>query len=326
MYRNTKRKAVKRIGLSAVLAAGVLGTGIGVASASTHSHSRHAHESGVNTSTTDHGRKNGRDEGKGHAFALRGFITAVTSTSITISGRNGTSASFALDSSTTIMKGHSAATVADLKVGERVFIVPSSTSSSTAASVFIAGTEDRNGQDQRGQSRADDDNSLEGVVSAASLTSITITEKGGASATFALDSSTTVTMGHSAGTLASLAVGEMVQVTPSSTSPTTAASVEIDLAHVAGTVTGVNGDTITVTTEGGASVSVLASSSTTFTMNGSNAPLTSVTPGSFIFAEGTMASASTLDATSIAVGAPTGAGDSVDVSGSVSLGVSLSGD
>ncbi len=75
-----------------------------------------------------------------------------------------------------------------------------------------------------------------GDVTAVSTSSITITEWNGTSATFALTGTTTYSEGKTSVTWSALATGERVNIGVSSSDPTTATSVNIELAELFGTV------------------------------------------------------------------------------------------
>ena len=143
-----------------------------------------------------------------------------------------------------------------------------------------------------------------GVVSAVSSTSLSVTDPSGTTTVFALNSSTTVTKERVAATLADLAVGEQVRITPTSAGSTTASSIDIEQPSVMGKVTAVSGDTITVTGPNGVTSTIEVSSSTTYSKNDATAALSDVTVGSFVFAQGSIASGSTttLNATTVGIG------------------------
>lgn len=140
---------------------------------------------------------------------------------------------------------------------------------------------------------------LGGVVTAASATSLTITEWNGTSATFALTSATTYTAGSTSVGNSALATGERVRVGVSSSDSTTATSVSIELAQLFGTVTGVSGNTITIKDPQGFTRTIVVSSSTTYPNSG----LSAVTTGAKVFAQGTVdPNGTTLDAMTLYVG------------------------
>jgi len=136
-----------------------------------------------------------------------------------------------------------------------------------------------------------------GTVSAASTTSITVTNRVGVSSTFAITSTTTVLEGWTAATAAALMTGEHVTVLPTTPTSGVAARIRIFLSSVQGRVSAVSGDNITLTKHDGLAVSVVASSATTFTLGDASATLSDVTVGSWIRARGVVdTSANALDA------------------------------
>lgn len=355
MYRTTTKKVIQRGSLSAVVALGVLTTGIGVAGASSsHHHSSKSHESGFNH--------------------LGGVVTAVSATSITVLNKHTTTpVTYTIDATTVVTIGGTAATAANLAVGERVLIVPSTTTPKLAARIAIAKASTEVGNDglvtaisPTSITLTDDETKapvtftidatttvtlggaasavaaitvgafvkvlpntttstlaasiavrapkkslcVSGDVTAVSATSITVQGKGGgAPVTFAIDANTKVLEGRSAATAAALAVGEHVRVAATSAAPTTAASIDIELASVAGKVVSVTGSVIVVSNHGGLYQTVDVSATTTYFMGGTSSTLAAVTVGSFIFAEGLVDSTHTiLNAITVGIGQGAGAG------------------
>jgi hypothetical protein len=149
-----------------------------------------------------------------------------------------------------------------------------------------------------------------GVVTALTSGSITVTDPSGTATTFTISSSTTVTKDRSTASISDLALGDEVRVMPGATDSSTAASIDIVQPSVMGKVSAINGDTITIAGPNSTSATVIVSNATTYTKDGATATLGDVTVGSSIFAEGSFASptdTSTLEATSVGIGAPRGA-------------------
>ncbi len=144
-----------------------------------------------------------------------------------------------------------------------------------------------------------------GYVTAVTLTSVTVDEWNGTSVTFNLTGTTTYTAGNQPETWALLVVGDRVRIQTSPSDPTTALSVNIELAMLFGTVSGVSGETITITDWQGFTRTILASTTgTTFTVGGvPGGSITDVTIGSKILALGTVdPNGTTLDALQIFIG------------------------
>lgn len=240
-----------------------------------------------------------------------GVITAVSATSITLSSKHGSRSTFSIDASTTVTKAGGVATLADLVVGERVHVVPSATSATSAASIAIVPSE------QRGPGEE-----VEGVVTAVSSSSITVQGRHGTSSTFSIDATTSVMAGRVTGAISELAVGERVGIEPSSTASTLASLIRIDLAHVAGQVVSVTGNTIVVSNRDGFNQTIVVGPSTTYAKAGATAALSDVTTGSYIFAEGLVdVNKTSLDATSVGIGQPGSGSVGMEMSGSISMGL-----
>jgi Domain of unknown function (DUF5666) len=153
-----------------------------------------------------------------------------------------------------------------------------------AASVSVASAE------------TNDSGRVWGTVSAASATSITVTNRVGVSSTFSITTTTKVLEGWTTVTTAALMTGEHVTVLPTSEASGVAARIRIFLSAVQGRVSAVSGDNITLTKHDGLALSVVASSATTFTLGDASATLSDVTVGSWIRARGVVdTSANALD-------------------------------
>jgi hypothetical protein len=196
MYRTTKQKALRRGSLSAVVVISVLATGVGIsgiAGASTHTPTK-AHSAGAVPLTGPLAGTSGsaRDVGPGRGEGIGGTVTAVSATSVTVEDRSGTTTSYAIDSSTTFVKGPSTVTAADLKVGEQVRIRPTTTGATTAATVEI------------------DLAHAAGKVVSVSGNSIVVTGRGGLSETITVNGSTTYSRAGVNSSLASVTVGSFI--------------------------------------------------------------------------------------------------------------------
>ena len=148
-------------------------------------------------------------------------------------------------------------------------------------------------------------NGAGGDVTALTSSAITVLNREGTSTTYAITSTTNVTKDRANSTLAALALGENVHIAVNQTDATSAISIDIVPANIAGKVTAESGDTITITGPNGSTGTIVVSSSTTFAKSGSTASLSDVTVGSFVFAEGTFgATATTINAASVGIGQP----------------------
>jgi hypothetical protein len=188
MYRTTKKKLVKRVGITAVAALGAVGVSAAVASASPIAKSTGHTSAGAHDSTpTPNGAM-----GPGCAMGSGGVVTALTSTSITISDPSGTTTTYTITSSTTVTKDRVTAAIADLAVGDEVHVVPSASGSTTAASIAIV------------------EPSVMGKVTAVSGDTITISGPNSSSATVIVSSATTYTKDRASATLADVTVGSSI--------------------------------------------------------------------------------------------------------------------
>jgi hypothetical protein len=228
------------------------------------------------------------------AIKLGGVVTAVTSTSVTVTGHNGTSSTYTITSGTTFSEGGATVTATDLVVGSHVDIQVSSTALTTATSINI-------------KAEASRPVTLGGLVTAVTPTSVTVTGGNGTSSTFVITTTTTFTEGSTTVTAADLVVGDRVGIEVTSTNATTATSISIALARVSGQVTAVSGDTITITDHKDVTSTILVGTTTTYSKGGAAAALTDVTVGTTISAQGTIgATPTTLDATSVNIGSKCG--------------------
>jgi hypothetical protein len=111
-------------------------------------------------------------------------------------------------------------------------------------------------------------NATDGVVTAVSATSVTITAQDGTSTPYAITTATTFTEGSTTVTAADLVVGSHVDIQVSSTTPGTAASINIKAnrpIRLGGVVTAVTATSVTVTGRDGTSTPYTITTATTFT-------------------------------------------------------------
>ena len=282
MNRRGMSNVAVRTGLMSAAAVALLIAGVSVAGATTAA-PRHHH---FIMSRAHHGHGH-------HHGDVRGVVTAVSLTAITLQGKHSAEETFTIGATTTVSKDGVTASLSDLAVGERVTVVPATTAATTAGSIVISSAQSHPHGDARG------------IVSAVSPTSITIQHRNGADATYVIDSATVVFTGRTAGLSSDLAIGEHVQLESSPASATTAASITIELAHTAGRVVAVTTSTIVLAGGNGHERVIVVTSSTMFTKNGGAATLADVTAGSSVFAEGLVSpNHSTLDATTVVIGSP----------------------
>ncbi len=145
-----------------------------------------------------------------------------------------------------------------------------------------------------------------GVVTAVTDTSITVKHLDGTSTTYTITSTTALYEGPTTIAASSLALGQHVEIELSSANSTLAQSINVQAPVLFGTVTTVQGNTITISDLEGFSRTIVVDSSTTYTKSGAAATLGDVSVGTLISAEGTVdANLTSLDATSVSMGQPT---------------------
>ncbi len=285
MGRPNRRTIVNRAGVSAAVAIGTLATGIGVAAAA-----------GAGTPPPTAAPVGSHQPWGRSAYGdlgAVGAVSAVSTNSITVRDAAGAPMTFAITPSTVVRRGGTASTVAALAVGQNVAVMVSAADASIAATIVVVPAAAHLGD------------YADGVVTTVSTTSITVKNRSGASSTYAIDGATTVREGRSKASLAALAVGERVQVTTAPSSTATAASIDIDLASVGGTVISVAGDFVTVGDHQGFHRTIKVGGSTTYSLNGAVATLSDVSPGVLIVARGLVdVNHTTLDALSVAIAPP----------------------
>ena len=154
---------------------------------------------------------------------------------------------------------------------------------------------------------------IKGVVSAVSAASITVQRSAITTTTLAIVPTTRFFEGSKPVTAAALVVGERVDISRTASAPATAAKITIEVAALAGTVSAVSGNVITITGGEGFSRTIDVSASTTYSEGGTAVTLSAVLVGSKIKAQGLVSSDQTaLNAISVAIAAPK------DVKGNVS--------
>jgi hypothetical protein len=269
-----KTKTVGRVTAAAALSLGLAASAVSVASASTHG--------------SRHGGRHGFADGTNWTKGFGGVVTAVTATSVTVTGRHGTSSAFVITPTTTFAEGSTTVLPAALVVGDRIEIQVSSSATTTATSIGI-----RPAWSIR----------LGGLVTAVTATSVTVIGRHGTSSTFVITPTTTFSEGSTTVLPAVLVVGSSVDIQVSSSAITTATSIDIDLTRFGGEVTVVSGDTITILGHDGVSSTILVGTTTTFSKGGATAALTDVAAGLYVSAQGVIgATPTTLDASSVTIG------------------------
>jgi hypothetical protein len=149
------------------------------------------------------------------------------------------------------------------------------------------------------------------TITAISGSSLSLKTDDGWTRTIAVGSSTTITKGGQTIAFGDLKVGDQIVFgeTRASDGSYTIDQIRVVLPVIAGQVTAVGTDSITVDQKGGGSVTIHVSSGTTYDVNGNaGAKLSDITLGSFAVAEGTQRSDGSLDATAVHAGTRIGRG------------------
>ncbi len=176
-----------------------------------------------------------------------------------------------------------------------------------AASAVSVASASSNGSHQFGHdgfaSKAHWDNGLGGVVTAVTLTSVTVMAHDGTPSTFMITGTTTFSEDGATVPATDLVVGDFADIEVSSSAMTTATSIKIELARFGGVVTATGSGTITITGHKGVTQTIVVGTSTTYSKDGATAALADVMVGDLVSAQGTIgATTTTLDATSVTIG------------------------
>ena len=144
------------------------------------------------------------------------------------------------------------------------------------------------------------------TVTAISGSSVSLTTDDGWTRTITVSGSTTITKGGAAAKLADLAVGDLVRFAETRNADGSYAITTLDIVEpqVSGTVTAVDGASITITQRDGAATTVRTTGSTTYHLDAGDGQPADVTVGSLIVASGERASDGTLTASSVWVRLP----------------------
>jgi hypothetical protein len=233
--------------------------------------------------------------------ALTGRVSAVAGNAITITTNKGFSRAITVSATTTYTMGGAPAALANVTVGSLIVavgLIDADLTTLDATKVAIR---------EVGHSVT-----YHGVITTLSTTSLTLSRNDGKTTTFTITPSTIITEGAASMTVPSLAVGDTVDVRVNSANPTTALKINIVQASLAGKVSAISGNLITITGPQGFARTIQVSDSTTYTMGGAPATLADVTVGSDIYAVGTIdTNQTTLDATAVTIKASAGHTESI---------------
>ena len=143
-------------------------------------------------------------------------------------------------------------------------------------------------------------------MTAVSGSSLSLATADGWTRTITVTGTTTITKGGAAATLADIAAGDTIRFaqTRNTDGTYTITAVEIVQPVVAGTVTAVGADSITITLRDGTSQTIKTTGSTTYRLERADGTRSDVTVGSAIVATGEKAADGTLTASSVSVRLP----------------------
>jgi hypothetical protein len=155
-------------------------------------------------------------------------------------------------------------------------------------------------------------------VTAVAGSSISLATDDGWTRTITVSSTTTITKGGAAATLADLAVGDSVGLaqTRNADGTYTITAIAIVLPQVAGTVTAVDADSITITLRDGTKQTIRTNGSTTYHLEEADGKRADMTVGAAIVATGEKAADGSLTASSVWLRLPRVAGTVTAISGS----------
>jgi hypothetical protein len=193
--------------------------------------------------------------------AVEGQVTAASPTSVTIAPHSGDPVSLTLDASTVVFVNGKPGTAADIKVGDQATALYDSTTKIAAKIAVEHETEHQNAE-------------IEGQVTAASPTSVTITPReGGSPVTLTLNASTVILVNGRPGTAADIKLGSKAAALYDSTTKIAAKiAVESETEHqtatVEGQVTAASSTSVTITPEeDGSPVTLTLNASTVIVAN-----------------------------------------------------------
>jgi hypothetical protein len=148
------------------------------------------------------------------------------------------------------------------------------------------------------------------TITGISGSNLTLKTVDGWTRTIAVTSATTMTKGGQAINAGQLSVGDSIrfQQTRGTDGSFTITAIEVVQPSVAGTVTGVTADTITLTARDGTKQAVTTTGSTTYRLGGVAASRSDVVVGSTIIATGSKGAGTSFTATSVTIKAPRAAG------------------
>ncbi len=152
MYRKSKFRLIRRVGGNTLIALVALGSGVAVANVASHRSqvtttstpsalASSASTVTAGTVTTSQPQSSASatlvSTSAPHVSAVAGTVTTLSGSSLSIRARSGAALTYGLNSSTIVMKGRTRTSLASVKVGTPVYVVPSTSSPAVAAAIGI---------------------------------------------------------------------------------------------------------------------------------------------------------------------------------------------
>ncbi len=181
---------------------------------------------------------------KVEALKIAGTVAAVGADSVTIALADGTQKTLTVNADTKLRipdrDGSGSVTLDDLKVGDAIRVKAIATAGNTLLAVSIYA----NGTHKRGSKTV-------GIVTAVGSSSLTITDRAGATRTITVNADTKLRApdrdASGSVTLADILVGDKVKIQLLKSDPTVARSVKVEALKIVGTVAAVGADSVTIT-------------------------------------------------------------------------------
>jgi hypothetical protein len=210
---------------------------------------------------------------------FEGTITSASATSITVHDSHDADVVLALTSSTVIRHGDETIAAADLKVGDQVHVKATVQNNANVALEILV-------------QRPKDVQEIEGMITAASATSITVHDSHGADVVLELTSSTVIRHGDQAIAAADLKVGDQVHVKADVQNNVNVAleilvqrPEDFQELEVEGTITAASASAITVHDQHGSDVILMLTSSTIIRKGGQTIAATDLAVGDKVSAK-----------------------------------------
>ena len=142
------------------------------------------------------------------------------------------------------------------------------------------------------------------TITAISGSDLSLKTDDGWTRTITVAATTTITKGGATISLGDLAVGDEIRFgqTKGTDGSYTITAIRVVLPSVAGVVTAIDGNTLTVTQKDGTTATIHVGDTTTYRVNGATGALSDIKVGSIIAAEGTLRTDGSLDASTVGSG------------------------